>query len=303
MGRPRKLGLEWLDPENAKQHLWARDYLRFRGYEHLVDANINPLSISRRDLLRVGQELENNEGARELFRDMKDAWRQEKNRNKKKEEGYRPCLFTLRGSTKDKLQRMAKELETDATELLGQLIEKAHKAHLKKQRQEKPKQTIYGDRQDAGLVMSGPTSTTKASKLTLQESKKAERPKSKKGVAPTPADPVENMSRGIRVHLQKKRTVTIHRAMQPAHVETDDHLKGFSQRSEAEMQDPPDLTAGEPLVGSLAHTPEQLSSTSAEPLDIWPGIAPTKEELRSSFEKSEEDRKLIAQTLQVQLKP
>lgn len=160
MGRPRKPGLEWLDPENADQHHWARDYLRQRGHEILVDANINPLSISRRDLLRVGQTLEEEKGARELFRDMKDAWRQLKNRSKKKEEGYRPCLFTLKGTTRDDLKRMANEQGTDATALLEKLIDKAYKAHLKKQQraqeQEQPKQTIYGDRQDIDLIIDRP---------------------------------------------------------------------------------------------------------------------------------------------------
>ena len=160
MGRPRKPGLEWLDPENADQHHWARDYLRQRGHESLVDANINPLSISRKDLLRLGQKLEEEKGARELFRDMKDAWRQEKIRNKKKEEGYRPCLFTLKGATRDDLQRMANEQGTDATALLEKLIEKAYKTHLKKQQRaqqpKQPKQTIYGDRQDINQLRDSP---------------------------------------------------------------------------------------------------------------------------------------------------
>lgn len=160
MGRPRKPGLEWLDPENAKQHLWARDYLRFKGFEDLVADHINSLSISRKDLLRLGQKLEEEKGARELFRDMKDAWRQEKSRNKKKEEGYRPCLFTLKGATRDDLQRMANEQGTDATALLEKLIEKAYKTHLKKQQRaqqpKQPKQTIYGDRQDINQLRDSP---------------------------------------------------------------------------------------------------------------------------------------------------
>jgi hypothetical protein len=159
MGRPRKPGLEWLDQENAKQHLWARDYLRFKGFEDL-DAD---QSISWKDLLRLGQKIEEEKGARELFRDMKDAWRQERSRSKKKEEGYRPCLFTLKGATRDDLQRMANEQGTDATALLEKLIEKAYKTHLKKQQRaeqpkqpKQPKQTIYGDRLDINQLRDSP---------------------------------------------------------------------------------------------------------------------------------------------------
>lgn len=300
MGRPRKLGLEWLDPENAKQHLWARDYLRFRGHEGLVDANINPLSISRRDLLRVGQELENKEGARELFRDMKDAWRQERNRSKKKEEGYRPCLFTLKGSTRDNLQKMAVEQGINATELLESLIEKAYKAHSKKQ-QERPKQAIYGDRQDIGLVMSASTPTIKKPIPTQRKSEKAEKPESTEGTAAPPA-PIAHASKGIGIHLQKKKSVTI-RTIQPSHPETDDHFIRLSQLPETEMQEPSNFKIGGPLLDGLPHTPERLSNIPTESLDIWPGTAPTEEELKSSFEKSDEDRKLIAQTLQQQRKP
>ena len=91
---------------------------------------------------------------------MKDAWRQEKSRSKKKEEGYRPCLFTLKGTTRDDLQRMANEQGTDATALLEKLIEKAYKTHLKKQQRaqqpKQPKQTIYGDRQDINQLRDSP---------------------------------------------------------------------------------------------------------------------------------------------------
>ena len=208
MGRPRKPGLEWLDPENADQHHWARDYLRQRGHESLVDANINPLSISRRDLLRVGQTLEEGKGARELFRDMKDAWRQLKNRSKKKEEGYRPCLFTLKGATRDDLQRMANEQGTDATALLEKLIEKAYKTHLKKQQleqeQKQPKQTIFGDRQDISLIMTPPN---EAKAPPEEHEGPAEYSPEKRPAIQSPISPAEHEQQQPErtIQLQKKK--------------------------------------------------------------------------------------------------
>lgn len=272
MGRPRKPGLEWLDPENADQHHWARDYLRQRGHESLVDANINPLSISRRDLLRVGQTLEEGKGARELFRDMKDAWRQLKNRSKKKEEGYRPCLFTLKGTTRDDLQRMANEQGTDATALLEKLIEKAYKNHLKKQQRaqqpKQPKQTIYGDRQDINQLRDSP-----------DEAK-----------APTEEheEPAE--------HSPEKRTLTMRLGEEPT-AKADDQPERCSHAPEDEIQEPLRGSAEEPHPSSEIHAQEQRAdidtANPAESPEIWIGTAPTEEDMRYALEKNAETAKHI----------
>lgn len=153
MGRKRTLGLDWLEPENTEQRHWAIDYLQAKRAEdlfHFRDKVLPNELPSHEDMQRAGMEIEEDTGARELFRDMKDAWRQERSRNKRKETGHRPCLFILKGSTKDNLQLLAKELGTDATALLEKLIGKAYQAHIGKQkgRTKKPKQTLQGDRSD-----------------------------------------------------------------------------------------------------------------------------------------------------------
>lgn len=82
----------------------------------------------------------------------------------KKANGYRPCLFILKDSTKKDLQRMAGELDTDATALLEKLIAKAYKAHQRKKDKtsgKQLKQTLQGDRnhslEDIKEILSGDT--------------------------------------------------------------------------------------------------------------------------------------------------
>ena len=281
MGRPRKPGLEWLDPENAKQHLWARDYLRFKGFEDLVADHINPLSISRKDLLRLGQKLEEEKGARELFRDMKDAWRQERSRSKKKEEGYRPCLFTLKGATRDDLQRMANEQGTDATALLEKLIEKAYKTHLKKQQRaqqpKQPKQTIYGDRQDINQLRDSPDE------------------------AKAPTEEHESPAE----HSPEKRTLTMRLSEEPT-AKADDQPERCSHAPEDEIQEPLRGSAEEPHPSSEIHAQEQQAdidtSNPAESPEIWIGTAPTEEDMRYALEKNPETVKHLRNGL-TKLKP
>ena len=282
MGRPRKPGLEWLDPENAKQHLWARDYLRFKGFEDLVADHINSLSISRKDLLRLGQKLEEEKGARELFRDMKDAWRQERSRSKKKEEGYRPCLFTLKGATRDDLQRMANEQGTDATALLEKLIDKAYKTHLKKQQleqeQKQPKQTIFGDRQDISLIMTPPNE------------------------AKAPTEEHESPAE----HSPEKRTLTI-RLGEELTAKADDQPERYSHAPEDETQEPSRGSAEEPHPSSEIHALEQRADIDtvnpAESPEIWTGTAPTEEDMRYALEKNAETAKHILGEQRNRVKP
>lgn len=270
MGRPRKPGLEWLDPENADQHRWARDYLQQRGHESLVADHINPSIISLNDLLRAGQKLEEGKGARELFRDMKDAWRQEKSRNKKKEEGYRPCLFTLKGATRDDLQRMANEQGTDATALLEKLIEKAYKTHLKKQQRaqqpkqpKQPKQTIYGDRQDINQLRDSPDE------------------------AKAPTEEHESPAE----HSPEKRTLTMRLGEEPT-AKADDQPERCSHAPEDEIQEPLRGSAEEPHpsneIQALAQRAGIETANQEESPEIWTGTAPTEEDMRHALEKGAE---------------
>jgi hypothetical protein len=151
VGRKRTPGLEWLDPENLSQHLWVREYLLARGYEehfHYKAKVLPDTPPSHQEMLQIGGKIEQEDGAHELFQGMKAAWRQERNRQKKKETGHLACLFILKGDTKENLKEMAKELDTDATALLEKLIAKAYKAHQRKKDKtssKQLKQTLQGD--------------------------------------------------------------------------------------------------------------------------------------------------------------
>lgn len=296
MGRPRKPGLEWLDPENADQHRWARDYLQQRGHESLVADHINPLIISLNDLLRAGQKLEEGKGARELFRDMKDAWRQEKSRNKKKEEGYRSCLFSLKGSTKDNLQQMANEQGTDATALLEKLIDKAYKAHLKKQQsaqeQEQPKQTIYGDRQDIGLLKDESAMTSKEAKPNSQKNENTGHQELFLGAPLPPPD----INQNGKIRLQKKRTLTIRLGQEPT-AKADDQAECYSLATKDEIEGPSRGSVEEPHPSNEIHALEQRvgieTASQEESPEIWTGTAPTEEDMRHALEKGAETAKHI----------
>ena len=149
MGRKRVPGLDWLDPENKNQRLWALVYLRAKGFENLFRhrEKILPNELpSHKEMLAAGMNIELEAEARELFGDMKDAWRQEKNRKKKKDNDRQVCAFSLNMTTKNRLQEMAKKKETNATALLETLITRAHKAYLREQQKQRPKQTLQGDR-------------------------------------------------------------------------------------------------------------------------------------------------------------
>jgi len=150
MGRKRIVGLEWLDPINTEQRLWARAYLRTKGFEkhfHFRDKVLPTELPSHQEMLHAGMEIEQ-AGARELFRDMKDAWRQEKSRNKKKESGRQVCAFTFSATSKANLQEMAQKKGTNATALLEKLIARAYKAQQPKpdaKTEEPPKQPPQDD--------------------------------------------------------------------------------------------------------------------------------------------------------------
>ncbi len=136
MGRKRAIGLEWLDPQDISQREWAIEFLWAKGYQELFhyQQKIHPSELpSHEQMLQAGTEIERNAGARELLKDMKDAWRQQRNRNKKKQEGHLVCAFTLNGDTKKKLKIMASELNISTTALVEKLIEKAYQTHIRKQ--------------------------------------------------------------------------------------------------------------------------------------------------------------------------
>ncbi|WP_312679697.1 hypothetical protein [Stutzerimonas nitrititolerans] len=136
MGRKRTIGLEWLDPQDINQRYWAIEFLFAKGYQKLFDYQRKIRSDkppSHEQMLHAGIEIERNAGARELLKDMKDAWRQQRNRNKKKQQGHLVCTFTLNGETKKNLKKMASELSISATELVENLIAKAYQTHIRKQ--------------------------------------------------------------------------------------------------------------------------------------------------------------------------
>lgn len=135
MGRQRTFGLEWLEPENVEQRIWARDYLLVKGYGqhfHCRDSARQNQVPSYEEMLLLGRKIEQENGAYKLIQSMKDAWRQEKSRSKKKDRGHHVYLFTFKISTKENLQKMARELGTDATALLEKMIARAYQAHLRK---------------------------------------------------------------------------------------------------------------------------------------------------------------------------
>lgn len=136
MGRKRAIGLEWLDPRDIDQRYWAIEYLSAKGYQELFyyQQKVCPDELpSHEQMLHAGTKIEQSAGARELLKDMKDAWRQQRNRNNKKQEGHLICSFTLNGETKKNLKKMAAELNISATALLERLIEKAYQTHTRKQ--------------------------------------------------------------------------------------------------------------------------------------------------------------------------
>jgi len=136
LGRKRAIGLEWLDPRDIDQRYWAIEYLSAKGYQELFyyQQKICPDELpSHEQMLHAGTKIEQSAGARELLKDMKDAWRQQRNRNNKKQEGHLVCSFTLNGETKKNLKKMASELNISATALLEILIKKAYQTHTKKQ--------------------------------------------------------------------------------------------------------------------------------------------------------------------------
>ncbi len=226
VGRKRTPGLEWLDPENASQHLWAREYLLAKGYEehfHYRDKVLPGTSPSHQEMLQIGGKIEQEDGAHKLFQGMKEAWRQERSRQKKKETGHLACLFILNGDTKDNLKEMAKELDTDATALLEKLIAKAYKAHQRKKDKTSGKQleqALQGDRiyglEDIKEILSGDipqpnTSITQGTPLTERSTDSdspSEQPVATEANDITESDPALDLTQ-IRSTMKKRKRYTV----------------------------------------------------------------------------------------------
>lgn len=135
LGRKRTPGLKWLAPDNSEQHRWAWEYLKAHGHAHHFEflGRILPNTpVSHTDLIHAGNKIEQEPGARELFRNMKDAWRQKRSRDGVK--GRKACLFTLKETTKNSLKEMAKDQGVSATELLETLISRSYLAHLRRKK-------------------------------------------------------------------------------------------------------------------------------------------------------------------------
>lgn len=141
MGRKRKPGLEWLDPENGTQRQWALDYLWAKGFQGFDKENRagSPMLFARhREMLELGAKIERRNDGREIFQDMKAAWRQKDRRDSAK--GKKVCAFTLSTSAKTNLREMAEDQGKSATALLESLITKAYKAHTRKRQTQQSKQ-------------------------------------------------------------------------------------------------------------------------------------------------------------------
>ena len=141
MGRKRKPGLEWLDPENGTQRQWALDYLWAKGFQVFDKENRagSPMLFARHgEMLELGAKIERRNDGREIFQDMKAAWRQKDRRDSAK--GKKVCAFTLNTSAKTNLSEMAEDQGRSATALLESLITKAYKAHIRKRQTQQSKQ-------------------------------------------------------------------------------------------------------------------------------------------------------------------
>ena len=66
MGRKRVVGLDWLDPENTNQRLWAMKYLQAKGLERIFHSGerILPNELpSHNEMLDAGMYIEQDAGA------------------------------------------------------------------------------------------------------------------------------------------------------------------------------------------------------------------------------------------------
>ncbi len=140
MGRKRKPGLEWLAPENGTQRQWALDYLWAKGvqvFDKENRAGSPMLFASHGEMLELGAKIERRNDGREIFQDMKAAWRQKDRRDSAK--GKKVCAFTLNMSATTNLSEMAEDQGKSATALLESLITKAYKAHIRKRQTQQSK--------------------------------------------------------------------------------------------------------------------------------------------------------------------
>lgn len=168
MGRKRKPGLEWLDPENGTQRQWALDYLWAKGFEVFDKENRvgSPMLFARHtEMLELGAKIERRNDGREILQDMKAAWRQKHGRDSAK--GKKVCAFTLNTAAKTNLREMAENEGKSATALLESLISKAYKAHTRKRQTQKSKQVSRAAR---NYSFQGPTHTGERDNRELQKS-------------------------------------------------------------------------------------------------------------------------------------
>ncbi|MCK3830140.1 hypothetical protein [Pseudomonas fluorescens] len=167
MGRKRKPGLEWLDPENGAQRQWAVDYLWTKGFEISDKENRagSPTHFARHaELLELGAKIELRNDGREVLQDMKAAWRQKNGRDSAK--GKKVCAFTLNTSAKTNLREMAENQGKSATALLESLITKAYKAHIRKRQTQ---QSNLVQRTARNYSFQGPNNTGERGNRELQK--------------------------------------------------------------------------------------------------------------------------------------
>jgi macrodomain Ter protein organizer (MatP/YcbG family) len=136
---PKKMMLDWLSPDDWRQHRWVIDYLiakreQIRKYPEASDYD-NLVSWSRNLGDEAIDEL--------LIRNMKAAWRQKQHRNR--QISKKSYSFILDSEVKAQLDDLAKRQKKTIIDTLEGIIQqaarKAQKADHKKQQATEPSET------------------------------------------------------------------------------------------------------------------------------------------------------------------
>lgn len=112
-------GLDWLNPRNEAQLVWATEYLRRRGTRSLFGLS----EVTHSDLLAAGRVLDRSAHGLITLNAMKNAWRQKQYRSPKNARQAR--TFSLPSTSIKALSRLAKSNDQSNTAQLILLIENA----------------------------------------------------------------------------------------------------------------------------------------------------------------------------------
>lgn len=120
--RRRSFGLEWLDKNNRKQREWTLTYLQTKGS---IKQSDEPLTHDK--LMEIGEGLERSKDGQATIQKMRNAWRQMEYRAPAK--GRKACTFKLKTEVTKVLASLAKEYDTNETDMLSRLICDGASAH------------------------------------------------------------------------------------------------------------------------------------------------------------------------------